>query len=120
MRFLLTLITSLILLLPASGQGEWEKAEVYIEVGISCSGQLEEMGGGFSDVLFIDRDKGFITWFYVCHFRHFGSLHMTKDGVCAVSKLRIPDMLKLRDDFIASKRFSALQNPFFFSVRFGS
>jgi len=56
MRFIITLITSLILLIPASGQGQWEVVNVEIDF---IAAAYQDPPNHLLDVQFIDRDKGF-------------------------------------------------------------
>jgi len=81
MRFIITLITSLILLIPASGQGQWEIVEVEIIVVPVWPGDQEPVDC-FLDVQFIDRDIGFFIGARDggLHNPHCGVLYKTKDG----------------------------------------
>jgi len=64
MRFIITLITSLILLLPTSGQGEWERVDLGIDsvkIGFTNGDTIWVQLDHIQDVQFIDRDIGFIS-----------------------------------------------------------
>ena len=59
MRFIITLITSLILLLPASGQGQWEIVDVEIDsVVLNLDGgkSFVFLPNKLTEVQFINRD----------------------------------------------------------------
>jgi len=78
MRFIITLITSLILLIPASGQGQWEIEELVIDPIYSPRDGWLPIG--LFDVRFVNRDKGFICG-GACGFHvSDGVLFETEDG----------------------------------------
>jgi len=82
MRFIITLITSLILLIPASGQGQWERVDLGIDStffpGLYDGGWLKPYR--FSDVQFINRNIGFLVGDIPTNHGGFGILYKTEDG----------------------------------------
>jgi len=82
MRSIITLITSLILLIPASGQGQWEKVNVAIQT--TCVPPPGPSGPpsvyNLYDVQFTDRDNGFFTAVGVGFHFSVGLLYKTEDG----------------------------------------
>lgn len=89
MRLIITLITSLILLLPASGQGQWKFVDIGIDfipgIAIRDTDSIPDRDIGsrtpFNEVQFIDRDIGFIaTGNCGVHQFPWGALIKTKDG----------------------------------------
>jgi len=77
MRFIITLITSLLLLIPASGQGEWKIVDLGIEIFPSAGLYT---GNQVRDVQFIDRYKGFICTGRCGFHLSEGVLFKTEDG----------------------------------------
>jgi len=81
MKFTITLITSLILLLPAIGQDRWEIVNVEIDSIPNWSGDKLEPIQGLIDVQFVDRDTGFFSGGrYGCFHCDYGILYKTEDG----------------------------------------
>jgi len=78
---IITLITSFILLIPASGQGQWGSQIQWEIVDVEFENSMADQENVLSDVLFIERDKGYIVLYDVIHSTMAeGFLYMTEDG----------------------------------------
>jgi len=77
MRFIITLITSLILLIPASGQGQWEVVELEIPTAPFYEAR---MYFSLNDIQFVDQDKGFMVGGWIAAHGDYGLLYKTEDG----------------------------------------
>jgi len=81
MRFIITLILSLILLIPASGQGQWEIVNLGIYIPIYDIPRVGTIAiDDIHDVQFLDQDKGFISTGLCAYHFVVGFLHKTEDG----------------------------------------